>query len=111
MTRQQQKALHLYFKLIAEQFREIGMPFRYHLEILNKYIELPHTGNIVKEFVWRPIQLALFDIKSTKDITTQQVNEIVNVMNVYFGEKGYDIQFPSIESFMFKMDKQKYNGK
>ena len=41
--------------------------------------------------------MALFDIESTKNINTIQINEIVDVISKFFGERGVIIEFPSVE--------------
>ncbi|MBL4703470.1 MAG: hypothetical protein JKY54_03055, partial [Flavobacteriales bacterium] len=56
----------------------------------------------VKEFIWKPIQNALFDIKSTTKLDTKEINEIIDVITKYFGDKGITVDFPSIESLTNK---------
>ncbi len=56
-----------------------------------------YTKEIVKNFIWRPSQLLMFGIESTKHINTEQINELIDVITKYFAEKGIEIPFPSIE--------------
>lgn len=92
----QNSALHLLFTIISSQLNEMGVEFKY-FGLKGKVLSVRHTPNLVKEHVWRPLQIALFDIQSTKKINTQQINEIVDVLSKYFAEKGVVIQFPSKE--------------
>jgi hypothetical protein len=90
----QNRALHLLFKQLSDNLNNLGMTFNYTgLKGVN--IEIPHTGNLVKEVIWRPIQVALFDIKSTRDIETKHIDTILDVLTKFFAEKGIDIHFPS----------------
>lgn len=95
-TSRQNSALHLLFTIISDQLNEMGQEFQY-FGLKGKVLSVMHTPHLVKEHVWRPIQIALFDIKSTTKINTEQINKIVDVLSKYFGEKGISIEFPSKE--------------
>ena len=92
-TTQQNKALHKFFLIICERLNEMGMEFNYiGLKGLN--LSTRYTPIIVKEFFWRPIQITMFDIESTKKIDTHQLNEVAEVIIKFFAEKGVVIDFP-----------------
>lgn len=95
----QNRALHLYFRLISYHLNELGMEFQYQ-GIKGTDISLMYTENLVKEFIWRPIQVALFDVKSTTKIDTTQINRIVEVLSKFFAERGIEIVFPSIDTLI-----------
>ena len=95
-TNKQNRALHLLYSIMTNQLNEIGMTYKY-FGLKGHIIETRYTTHIVKEFFWRPIQIALFDIKSTTKINTIQINEIVDVINKFFGERGVVIEFPNKE--------------
>lgn len=97
----QNSSLHLFFVFIANELNNLGMTFSYD-GLKLKGLESRYTTLIVKEFIWRPIQIAMFDIQSTKKINTQQINEIIDVIIKYFGDRGINIEFPSIETLMKK---------
>jgi hypothetical protein len=98
-TSRQNSALHLFFTMVSDQLNELGMEFKYS-GLNDNDFSLRHTPTLVKEFVWKPIQLALFDIESTTKLNTHQMNEIIDVIVKYFGEKGIVLEFPSIESLI-----------
>lgn len=100
-TLKQNKALHLYFTLICYNLNEMGHEFTYN-GLNGNTFELRYTPELVKEFIWRPIQVALFNIKSTTKINTIQINEIIDVITKFFGDKGVVMEFPSIESLIDK---------
>ena len=95
-TTKQNSAIHKFFVLICEQLNEMGLEFYYSglkgMDICTRY-----TPTIVKEFFWRPIQIALFDIESTTKLNTKQINEISDVIIKFFGDKGVVIEFPNRE--------------
>jgi hypothetical protein len=88
-TTKQNIALHLLFTIVSSQLNEMCLK--------GQQLSMRHTPHLVKEMVWKPIQKALFDIDSTTKINTQQINEIVDVLSKFFGDKGIVIQFPSKE--------------
>ena len=93
----QNSALHLLYSIISSKLNDVGMDFKY-FGLKGSVISTRHNSFTVKEHIWRPIQISLFDIKSTKDINTDQINEIVDVLSAYFGSKGVVIEFPSKET-------------
>lgn len=95
-TSLQNRAMHLYFQFIADELNEFTS-FTY--KGLIKDFEIPYTMEIVKQFIWKPIQIAMFGKTSTTKITTQEINKIIDVINKYFAEKGISIIFPSWESY------------
>lgn len=95
-TNKQNSALHKYFVLIAIELNELGNTFTY-TGLKGKEIQVRYTPDIVKNFMWRPIQMALFDIESTTKLTTAQMNEIILVIDGFFAERGVTVDFPSID--------------
>tara|TARA_R110000782_G_C14619267_1_gene393049 strand:+ start:191 stop:601 length:411 start_codon:yes stop_codon:yes gene_type:complete len=95
----QNRALHKLFVIMCEQLNELGMEFQY-TGVKGSAMSVMYTPTIVKDLFWRPIQLALFGIESTKDINTEQINKIVDVISKFFGERGVVVEFPSIEQLI-----------
>lgn len=96
-TTKQNSALHLLFTIVSSQLNEMGVDFQY-FGLKGQTLSMRHTPHLVKEMVWKPIQKALFDIDSTTKINTEQINEIVDVLAKFFGDKGIVIEFPSRET-------------
>lgn len=92
----QNRALHKFFLIISEELNDLGMEFQY-FGLKGKVLSTRYTEIIVKEQFWKPIQRTLFDIESTKDINTTQINEIVDVVAKFFAEKGLYVEFPNKE--------------
>ena len=101
-TSQQNKSLHKFFTIIANELNEMGKEFTY-TGLNVESVSTMYTPQIVKDFFWRPIQVTLFDIESTRDLTTDQMNKIIDVIVKFFGEKSILVEFPSMDN-MIKTD-------
>jgi len=95
-TTQQNSALHKFFVLISEQLNELGMEYRY-FGLKGQEIYLKYTPELVKMFFWKPIQVALFNYESTTKLNTKEMNEIIDIIIKFFGDKGVLIEFPNRE--------------
>lgn len=101
-TIQQNKALHLLFGMMAERLNSAGYDMR---KTLKESIEIPWSKSSIKEYIWRPIMNAQLGKKSTTEMTTKEVNEVMETIMRHFGEKfGLEIPFPSIEELMFQQE-------
>lgn len=98
---QQNKALHLLFQNIAFELNRIGMEFTYN-GIKGMEIQTTYTPEIVKEFLWKPLQNALLKKESTTKLTTQDINMIFEILGKWFSEKWVVIDFPSAETISHK---------
>ena len=98
-SNQTNRALHLYFTFISDELRELGTEFTYQ-GVKGMELSVPYTPEIVKDYFWRPIQRALFNKESTTQLTHDELNEIIQIINRFFADKGVDIVFPSIESLI-----------
>jgi len=96
-TTNQNSAIHLLFGIMTNQLNELGLEFHY-FGLKGQVLTTRYTPFICKEHLWRPIQITMFGITSTTKINTEQINEIVDVLSKWFGEKGVVIQFPSKEN-------------
>jgi hypothetical protein len=100
-TNKQNNALHLYFQFISNELNDLGIMFNFIAFDGNNY-ELMYSPLLVKEMVWKPIQMALFGKESTTKLTTNEINKIIDVITLFFAERGVSIEFPSYESFISK---------
>jgi hypothetical protein len=102
LTRQQQKALHLWFKQVADECNSEG---RTLTMILNKFIiDAPATDYAIKNYIWRPLQEAMVGKHSTTELLKkQEIDQIVMALNKFFAEelKMQLPTFPSLEDQNF----------
>lgn len=96
-TSRQNSALHKYFEFISNELNDLGLEFQ-HNGLNDNVFSMRYTPTLVKEFVWRPIQLTLFNIESTTKLDTKQMNEVIDVITKFFGDRGIVLPFPSIET-------------
>lgn len=83
-TLTQNRALHLFCGWLAEALNDAGYDMR---ATLRNDVEVPWTQASVKEYLWRPIQEALTDKRSTTEITTVEPTEIHAVLARHLGER------------------------
>jgi hypothetical protein len=99
LTRQQQKALHLLFGMIAQELNNCGMDMR---KTLKPEIDIPWTKETIKDFLWRPIQRAQLGKESTTELTRKEVDQVYDTINRFFGQK-LQVEmplFPSLEQLI-----------
>lgn len=108
-TISQNRALHLWFQLVAETLNEAGLDMR---KVLKPQIDIPWTKQSVKEYLWRPIQKAMLLKDSTTELTTKDLDKVVEVLNRHLGQK-LEIEtppFPSIQDIMDEIDYESMVG-
>lgn len=96
-TGQQNKALHLFLQMLATSLNDAGLDQR---KILKPSISIPWTKTATKEFLWRPIQQAMYQKESTTTLDKQEeITEIHKILMRHLGEKfGIEyLPFPSME--------------
>jgi hypothetical protein len=99
-TIKQNNSLHLMFSQLADELNFAGLDMR---KTLKPDIDIPWSGETIKEYLWRPIMKAQINKDSTTELTTKEIDEIFDTINRHLGEKfGLTISFPSIESLMMK---------
>lgn len=98
---QQNRALHLFFKMIAENLNNEGITFIYR-GLKGQELETQYTEHLVKEMIWRPIQKTIFNIESTTKLNTDMINKILDVLVNFFANKCIHISFPSRFDLMVK---------
>jgi len=101
---QENRALHVLFQNIAYELNRLGLEFTFR-GIKGMEIETTYTPEIVKQFLWKPLQDALLKKSSTTQLTHNDIGLIFEILGKHFAERGVVIDFPSMESL--KQRKQK----
>lgn len=102
-TLQQNRALHKFFGLLAEELNKAGLDMKV---VLKPEVDIPWTAQMVKEFLWRPIQKAYIGKQSTTELEkVKEIDEIYEILNRHlaqkFGEFGLEnVPFPSLENLL-----------
>lgn len=101
-TTQQNKAMHVYFTMVAEALNDAGLTVE---EVIKHYrIELHWTDIMVKELIWKTAQRSMLKKESTTELRKQkEIDLIWEVVNRFLAKlKVESIAFPSIEEIMSK---------
>lgn len=94
-TIDQNKAIHVFFDLLARELNAAGLDQR---KVLKPGIEIPWTATAVKEQIWRPIQKAMYNKNSTTELDKiEEIDNIHETIMRHLGEKfGVEyIEFPN----------------
>ena len=99
-TNKQNKALHLMYEHLAQKLNESGWDMK---KTLKQEIDIAWTKESVKEYLWRPIMEAMLKKESTKDLTTKDIDQVMDTLTRYLGDRlGIQVDFPSIETLLLK---------
>jgi hypothetical protein len=83
-TTQQNKSLHLFYALLATQLNEMGLDQR---KVLKPSVSIDWTPIAIKEQIWKPIQKALYNKKSTTELDKQmEIDKIHETIMRHLGE-------------------------
>lgn len=90
---QQNKALHKYFELVADELNGAGYSVQM---MLKKDVALDWSPALVKEILWRSVQKAILKKESTTELTKRkEIDLIYDHLNRYLSEKfSIHIPFP-----------------
>lgn len=95
-TDKQNKALHKGFALLAHGLNDAGYEMKSVLAA--KAVDVPWTDASIKEVLYRPIMVAMFNKHSTTELDTKEISEVWEVLNRHLGENfGVILPFPSDE--------------
>ncbi len=91
-TPSQNNSLHKYCDELAEELNNAGMDMR---AVIKDEVEIPWTKESVKEYLWKPLQKAMFQKESTTELNTVQVGKVYEVLNKTIGERtGIYVSWP-----------------
>jgi len=99
------KGLRIYFDLVAEALNDAGKDMR--IVLAPKAIMLWWDSNTVKEFLWRPVQKAQLNKRSTTELSTKEIDIIFETINRHLSKHIPNIPFPNIEDILL----EKSNGR
>jgi len=90
-TLQQNRALHLYCKQVAEALNSAGYDMKKVIKADVQWTQLQ-----VKELIWKPIQKALLNKESTTKLKKNELDLVYTTVAKLLAEKfGIDVEFPN----------------
>jgi len=98
-TPTQNDALHLGLERMADAMNDAGYDQKLFFAEIEK-LEIPNTKESMKA-IFRAIAHQLYQVESTTELTTTQIQETYDAMNRGLAQKfGVQVPWPSIESIM-----------
>ena len=92
-TQRQNRALHVYLRELASTLNEKGLDCSMVLK--DGVTAIKWSDHLVKEHIWRVVQEAQTEKKSTRDLDRSEVSLIYDIINRHLGEKfGVHVPFP-----------------
>ena len=91
-TPAQNKAMWLYFTMLADALNEAGHDLR---KTLRKDIEIPWNKDLVHDFLWLPIQNVMLNIESTTEQESGDPQKVYDVLSRHLASKlGVNVPWP-----------------
>jgi len=91
-TINQNKALHLYFKQLADKLNAAGFDIQ---KTMKKDFQIPWNERTIKELIWHKVQEVMTDKASTADLEPKEVNDIYQVVTRHIAQTtGVSVAFP-----------------
>lgn len=91
----QNRALHKFCEMLADEMNAAGFDFRVFIK---EGYPVPFTKELVKEHIWKPIQKAVTRHSSTTKPETGEYTKIYESLNVKLAEHGLHVPWPCRES-------------
>ena len=92
----QNAALHLYCTQLAQALNDAGLDFRI---VLREDIEVDWTPELVKQYIWKPVQEAITGHKSTTKPKRDEYSKIYETVNRFVSSRfGLFAAWPSKDS-------------
>lgn len=105
----QNRAMHLYLKMLADALNDAGVDMKSVLNHMKGGFSVMCTMERLKENVWKPMQEAMFQVKSTTKLDTDQVCKVYENVNIFTArEFGVSIPFPDRFGQMYESMKDDY---
>lgn len=90
-TDQQRKALEVWCRQLAETLNNKQL---YPKVFFNKGFDLEWTQEMVKNNIWRTVQKEMIKKESTTDLTTGEIIEVFEYINMKLAERGIHEPWP-----------------
>jgi len=96
----QNRALHLWFRQVSEALNKEGQDVKVVMNKMKQGVDIFWTENLVKELLWREIQIRMFGKKSTTELLKrEEIEKIYDPINKFLGQHlGIHVPFPSEEN-------------
>ena len=94
-TTKQNSSLHLWLNRLANALNDAGFDMK---KVLKPSVDIPWTKDSTKEYLWRPIQIAICGEESTTEAEKIDYVKTYETLNRHLSMKfGVSIEWPSSE--------------
>lgn len=93
-SQKQNRAIHLWFRLLADTLNDSGLDMK---TVLKPSVSISWTDKTIKEYIYKPIIEAMLLKKSTTELTTKEIDKVWEIINLHLGEK-FGVEVPPIPS-------------
>lgn len=83
-TLTQNRALHLFLGMLADELNEGGFDMR---RVLKQDVDIPWTTETCKEFLWKPLQEAMLNKSSTTEADRTEYTQVHETLSRHLGQK------------------------
>ncbi len=96
-TGRQNRALHRYFQLLADELNAGGFSVKL---VLKEKVDIDWTPELCKEALWRPAQKVILKKESTKELgKSEDITKVYDHLTRHLGEKfGVFVEWPHYET-------------
>ena len=104
-TEQQQKAIEVYCRELAEALNDAGYEMKAFFKAASSKVDIPWTQESVKEILWKNVQKPATisedfpeGKKSTTQLETMEVDRVYSILDRHISSSvGVHVEFPSEE--------------
>lgn len=96
-TLAQNRAFHLYFSMVANSLNDSGLYINKLIQEDKYKADIDWNLELVKKNLWTPIQVSIYDKKSTTQLNKNEIDRVYNVLNRYLSNMGIIVPFPNAE--------------
>ena len=102
-TAKQNSSLHKYLELLCVALNDAGLDMKEVMGKISKSSTIPWSASAIKERLWRPVQIASFDVESSAKLDTIEINVVYESLNnITASQLGVSIPWPSEYSQMYE---------
>ena len=92
-THKQNNALHVYCRMLSEALNDAGYDMK---KTLKQEAEIPWTTELVKQYLWKPVQEVVTGADYTSTAGTEDYDKVHQVLSKHLSEKfNVYIPFPA----------------
>ena len=95
-TAKQNSSLHKYLTLLSGALNDAGWDMKEVMGRISKSATIPWSASAIKERLWRPVQVASFDVESSTKLDTIEIQVVYDSLNnITASQLGVSIPWPS----------------